>query len=167
MVVGHAEIGALVRAVEGAVEGAVDGRGEDVFGARLSPADWLRLAESLQRLELRPGDLLLRRGDVGNSAYLVEAGRLQVFVTGVAPRSHRVATLTAGTMVGEPGLFAAARRMAHVEAVTPCVVWALGAERLRSLAAADPALVLEVLRAAGALMAARTQAAVERGIPFS
>lgn len=158
---GSSEISALVHAVE-----ALAGE-HDAFPARLSAAEWQQLAGVMDRLELRPGELLLRRGDTTRRAYLVESGQLQVFVTGGAPRSHRIATLRGGTMVGEPGLFAATPRMAHVEAATACVLWALCAERLQSLAGVAPALVLEVMRAAGVLMSARMRANVERGIPLT
>ena len=142
-------------------------RSEDAFAARLSPAQWRQLATVLERRELEPGTLLLRRGQTETGAYLVERGRLQVFVTGGPPGSHRMATLHEGAVIGEPGLFAATPRLAHVEAVTPCVVWALCARRLHELAAEAPALVLEVLRAAGAVMAVRMRANLERGIPVS
>lgn len=158
---GSRDISALVRAVE-SFEGD-----DDIFPVRLSAADWAQLASVMERVELRPGELLLRRGDTGRRAYLVESGQLQVFITGGVPRSHRVAMLRGGTMVGEPGLFAATPRMAHVEAAVPSVVWALCAERLLSLSAAAPALVLEVLRAAGVLMTARRRANLERGIPVT
>jgi CRP-like cAMP-binding protein len=84
---------------------------------------------------------------------------------GGPPHSHRVATLSQGTVVGEPGLFGATPRMAHVEALTRCVVWALRASRLQTLSAEAPGLVLEVLRAAGAVMARRVRDNRERGIP--
>ena len=139
--------------------------GADAFKVRLTPAQWQRLGQVLQRRELPAGALLLRRGDAEGCAYLLEAGQLQVFVTGGPPRSHRIATLQPGALVGEPALFATAMRMAHVEAVTPCVVWKLCAQRLHTLASEAPALVLEVLRAAGEVMAVRMRANQERGIP--
>ena len=43
--------------------------------------------------------------------------------------------------------------MANVEAMTPCVVWALRGPRMEELAQRSPALALELLRAAGAVMA--------------
>jgi CRP/FNR family cyclic AMP-dependent transcriptional regulator len=145
-----------------AVQAAQD---EGAFKARLSVAQWHGLARVLQRRELPVGAMLLRRGETGACAYLLESGQLQVFVTGGPPRSHRLATLQPGTLVGEPALFATAVRLAHVEAVTPCVVWMLDAQQLHSLARVEPAVVLEVLRAAGQLMAERMRANQERGIP--
>jgi CRP-like cAMP-binding protein len=154
------DITALVRAIE-------RGRTPDVFGARLSSEEWQRLGGVLQRGELRPGELLLRRGETEACAYLVESGLLQVFVNGGPPHSRRVATLSQGTVVGEPGLFGTTPRMAHVEALTRCVVWALRAPRLHTLSAEAPGLVLEVLRAAGAVMARRIRDNLERGIPVT
>jgi CRP-like cAMP-binding protein len=152
------DITSLVRAVAAR-------QGEDAFAAKLSADEWAVLATALQRRELQAGDLLLRRGDTDAQAFLIERGQLQVFVTGGPPHSHRLATLREGALVGEPGLFGQTPRMAHVEAVTPCVVWALTAQGLHALAAAAPGLVLEVLRAAGAVMAWRMRANLERGLP--
>ena len=152
------DITTLVRVVEALHD-------DDAFKAQLSAAQWQQLAAVMDRREIAAGELLVRRGDVEARAYLVESGELQVFVTGGPPRSHRVAKLGKGAMLGEPALFGAAPRMAHVEAVTAAVVWSLCARCLHELAAEAPALVLEVLRAAGAVMAARMRAHRERGIP--
>ena len=75
---------------------------------------------------------------------------MQIFVTGGPPGSNKVAILRAGAVVGEPGLFGDTPRMANVEAMTPCVVWALRGPRMEELAQRSPALALELLRAAGA-----------------
>jgi CRP-like cAMP-binding protein len=152
------DITPLVRAIEGLPL-------EDRFAPALSPAQWQQLGASMARRELRGGELLLRQGERDRCAYLVEEGLLQVFVTGGPPGSHRIATLRPGALFGEPALFTDAPRMAHVEAMTPCVVWALQAERLMALAEAFPQLVLTVLQAAGAVMAVRMRANLERGLP--
>src|SRR5882672_7789405 len=112
------DITTLVRAVENL-------KAEDAFPLELTLPQWQRLAAGLERRELRTGDLLIRRGDRERVAYLLQEGSLQVFVSGGPPGSHRIARLRAGTIVGEPGLFIDAPRMASVEAMTPCVVWSL------------------------------------------
>ena len=152
------DITPLVQAVEALQD-------DNAFRAQLSAAQWQQLAAVMSRREIAAGEMLLQRGDIEPRAYLVESGQLQVFVTGGPPRSHRVAALGAGALLGEPALFGATPRMAHVEAVSPTVVWSLCARRLHELAADAPLLVLEVLRAAGAVMALRMQANLERGIP--
>jgi CRP-like cAMP-binding protein len=148
----------LIRAIESL-------KAEDALPLRLPAAQWQRLAPHLERRELNTGDLLIQRGSQERCAYLVEQGHLQVFISGGPAGSHRIATLRAGALIGEPALFAAAPRMASVEAMTPVVVWALAADRLSLLAAEEPRLVLALLQAAGAVMALRMRANLERGIP--
>ena len=92
-------------------------------------------------------------------------GNLQVFASGGTPGANRIAILRPGSLVGEPALFAEVPRQANVEAMTPCVVWGLTAPRLEELCARAPALALQVLRAAGAVMATRLRMNLERGLP--
>jgi CRP/FNR family cyclic AMP-dependent transcriptional regulator len=138
----------------------------DAFRAGLGAQHWQTLAPYLARHELRAGHLLMRQGDADRNAYFLEQGNLQVYVTGGLPGQPRIAILRPGSLVGEPGLFAEVPRQANVEAMTPCIVWALSAARLEELCARAPALALQVLRAAGAVMATRLRANLERGAPL-
>ena len=131
---------------------------EDAFRARLSLENWRVVAPYLARYEIRAGDLLIKQGDADRAMYFVAQGSLQVFVTGGAPGSSKVAVSTWPLVVGEPGLFGDTPRTANVEAMTPCVVWALRGPRMEELAQRSPALALELLRAAGAVMAIRFRA---------
>jgi len=140
---------------------------EDAFRPRLSLEQWRLIAPYLTRHDIRAGDLLIKQGDVDRTMYLLEQGSLQVFVTGGPPGSNRIAILRAGSVVGEPGLFGDSPRMANVEAMTPCSVWALRGPRLEELAQRQPALVLELLRTAGSVMATRMRANLAKQIPFS
>lgn len=140
---------------------------EDAFRARLTLDQWRTLASYLTRHEIRGGDLLVQQGDRERTMYLVEQGSLQVFVNRGTPGSHRIAILRTGSVVGEPALFGDGPRMANVEAMSPCVVWALRGPRLEEMAARLPALALEVLRAAGATLAVRLRANMERAIPVT
>ena len=140
---------------------------EDALRARLTAEQWRIIAPYFTRHELRAGDLLIRQGDVDRTVYFLEQGSLQIFVTGGPPGSNRIAILRAGSIVGEPGLFGDSARMANVEAMTPCVIWALRAPRFEELAQRQPALALELLRAAGGVMAIRMRANLARQVPFS
>jgi CRP/FNR family cyclic AMP-dependent transcriptional regulator len=138
----------------------------DAFKAGLGAQQWQTLAQYLARHQLRAGDLLIRQGDTDRSAYFLEQGNLQVFASGDLRGRNRVAILRPGALVGEPGLFAEVARSANVEAMTPCVVWALSASRLEEFCARAPTLALQVLRAAGAVMAIRAHANLTRGEPL-
>ena len=140
---------------------------DDAFRARLNLDQWRVVAPYLTRHEIRAGDLLIKQGDADRTMYLLAQGNLQVFVTGGPPGSNRIAILRTGSVVGEPGLFGDSPRMANVEAMTPCVVYALRGPRLEEMAQRSPVLVLELLRAAGSVMATRMRANLAKQTPFS
>ena len=140
---------------------------DDAFRARLSLEQWRTIAPYLTRHDIRAGDLLIKQGDADRTMYFLGQGSLQIFVTGGPPGSNRIAILRAGSVVGEPGLFGDSPRMANVEAMTPCVVWALRGPRMEELAQRSPALALELLRAAGAVMAIRFRATLTRQAPVT
>jgi CRP-like cAMP-binding protein len=154
------DITTLVQAVQTANAG-------EAFDAGLGTQQWQALAPYMDRQTLRAGDLLIRQGDRDRIAYFVEQGNLQVFVTGGPPGRQRIAVVRPGSLVGEPGLFADVPRSANVEAMTPGVVWALHAARLDELGAKAPDVALRLLRAAGAVMATRVRANLERGLPLT
>lgn len=141
---------------------------EDAFRARLDPQQWRTLGQYLTRHEIRAGDLLLKQGESDRTLYFLGQGSLQVFVTNTGPAgggAGRIAILRAGSICGEPGLFSDGPRTANVEAMTPCVVFALRYPRFEELAARVPAIALEVTRAAGAVMATRMRANMLRQVP--
>ena len=140
---------------------------DDAFRARLNIDQWRTISPYLTRHEIRAGDLLIKQGDSDRTMYLLGQGSLQVFVTGGPPGSNRIAILRAGSVIGEPGLFSDGPRMANVEAMTPCSVWALRGPRLEELSQRSPALALELLRAAGSVMAVRMRANMLRQVPFT
>jgi CRP-like cAMP-binding protein len=140
---------------------------EDAFRARLSYDQWRTIAPYLGRHEIRLGDLLIKQGDADRSMYFLGQGTMQIYMSGGPPGTNRVSILRAGAVVGEPGLFGDSPRMANVEAMTPCIVWALRGPRMEELAQRSPALALELLRAAGAVMAARMRANLTRQQPVT
>ncbi len=140
---------------------------EDAFRPRLGADQWRQIAPFFTRHEIRAGDLLVKQGELDRAMYLLGQGSMQVFATGGPPGSNRIAILRAGSIIGEPGLFSDGPRMANVEAVTPCTVWALRGPRLEELALRLPALALELVRAAAGVMAIRMRANVAKQTPFT
>jgi len=135
----------------------------DAFKARLSIEQWRIVGNYLSRHEVRAGELLLKQGDRDHAMYLVESGTLQVFVSDPRPAASRLSLLRAGSVVGEAGMFSDQPRMANVEAMSACVVWAMRGPRMEELAARNPALALELVRAAAAVMGVRMRANIEHG----
>lgn len=134
----------------------------DAFKPRLSLEQWRVLAPYLSRHEVRAGDLLIKQETHERTMYLLESGNLQVFVTG-NPGRLRLSILRPGAVAGEAGMFSDQPRMANVEAMTACVVWALSGLRLEELAVRNAALTLELVRAAAAVMGVRMRANIELG----
>ena len=64
------------------------------------------MAPYLTRHDIRAGDLLVKQGDSDHSMYFLAQGTVQVFVTGVAAGSSKLAILRPGAVIGEAGLFA-------------------------------------------------------------
>ena len=131
---------------------------DDAFRTRLNAEQWRTVAPYLTRHDIRAGDLLVKQGDSDHSMYFLAQGSVQVFVTGAVAGSSRLAILRPGSVIGEAGLFGDGPRMASVEAMTPCVVWALRGPRLEELSQRSPVLALELLRAAGGVLVARVRA---------
>jgi CRP-like cAMP-binding protein len=135
----------------------------DAFKPRLTIEQWRVVGNYCTRHEIRAGDLLIKQGDREHAMYLLERGTLQVFVSDPRPATSRLSLLRAGAVVGEAGMFSDQPRMANVEAMSPCVVWALRGPRMEELAARNPALALELVRAAAAVMGVRMRANIEHG----
>lgn len=140
---------------------------EDAFRPRLDPSQWRTFLQYLTRHEIRGGELLVKQGEQDRTLYFLGQGSLQVYTTGGPPGSSKIAILRAGAMCGEPGLFADGTRTANVEAMTPCVIWAMRLPRFEELCARAPIIALEVLRAAGTVMALRMRANMTRQMPIT
>jgi CRP-like cAMP-binding protein len=144
--------------IDDLIEAVQSYRADDAFRARLDATQWRQLTTYLTPYQLRSGDLLIKQGDCDRAAYFVGQGTLQVYVSGAAPGTSRIALMRPGVLVGETGLFSDQPHSANVEAMTPCIVWALHLPRFEELNARAPLIANEVLRAAGAVMVARLRA---------
>src|SRR5690606_8921280 len=91
------------------------------------------------------------------TVYFLGRGSLQSFTSGGPLARPRIRILRAGSVIGEAALFIHGERSANVAAMTPCVVWALAGPRFEEMVQRSPAIALELLRAAGAVMAVRMQ----------
>lgn len=67
----------------------------------------------------KTGDIIMRQGEQGNCAYIIEDGRVEILVHRDG-KEHPVGTRGAGTMIGEMALVDGAPRTATVKALEDC-----------------------------------------------
>ncbi len=135
---------------------AVDRRAE----ARVRPLAVLRATPSFRGLTMlslesvaarlthttaAAGVAILHQGDLGDSFYLIDTGRVEVSVDG-----YRVAILGPGASFGEKALLRATPRSATVTALEPCALWSLdGADFVAAATGSEGPVAHRVRRAAG------------------
>jgi SulP family sulfate permease len=106
-----------------------------VLTSDLAIADLLKYME---RLNVATGEILIREGDPPDHMYLLESGRVSVLLQTRDRRRIRLRTMSAGTVVGEIGLYLDSRRSASVIADEPTTAYRLSRESLESMERQHP-----------------------------
>ncbi len=99
----------------------------------LGPERFHALLDHLWVHRLPTGHVLMRRGDVGRSCYIIARGRLRVSAPDDMGEERELATLAAGTLVGEMALITGAPRLATVTVTEAADVLELGAGALEAI----------------------------------
>ena len=103
------------------------------------------IAGQMQRVHLAGGDVLFRRGDRGDSVYVVLHGRLRVVVTS-RTGDRVIREVGRGENVGELALLTGERRSATVQAVRDSVLARWSREAFLQLAEKHPSAILQLTR---------------------
>jgi NADH dehydrogenase len=82
-----------------------------------------RETERLPREHFQPGEFVFRKGDMGDKFYLIERGKVGVYLDDAGPA---VATLGPGQFFGERALIRSEKRWASLRAEEPLDVLAIG-----------------------------------------
>jgi NTE family protein len=101
------------------------------------------------------GEMLIRKGDLADTLYLVLTGRFRV-----VNEAATIAMIGPGEPIGELAFFAGGRRTADVVAMRDSTVLELDRQGYEALVAADPALAATILATVSARLAAVTARAV-------
>jgi diguanylate cyclase len=89
----------------------------------------------------KAGETIMRQGEAGETAYLIEQGRVEVLINKPDGSLQKVATRGAGSIIGEMSLVDKAPRTATVMALEDCNLLEITSEDFaRRLANADPVL---------------------------
>ncbi|CAJ1349953.1 unnamed protein product [Effrenium voratum] len=87
----------------------------------LAPDQLQRLAEALEVVVKKPGDIIFNQGDRGQEFYIIHTGLLEVSIGG-----RKVRTLGMGDYVGERALLYSEPRSATVKVVEESELWMMG-----------------------------------------
>jgi glutaminase len=114
--------------------------------ANLSPGAWQTLRGSLRQRSWSPGEMVVRHGEPARELYLITRGDLSVYVPVEGQdRGRRLATMTAGMVLGEVAFLGGGSRTADVVADTAVEAWLLDAATFRSICQQRPEVAAELL----------------------
>jgi EAL domain-containing protein (putative c-di-GMP-specific phosphodiesterase class I) len=89
----------------------------------------------------KAGSIIMRQGEKGESAYIIEKGRVEIMIERPGGKTQSVGTRGPGTMIGEMAIVDNAPRTATVKAVEDCDLLEITQEDFsRRLNSADPVL---------------------------
>ena len=86
------------------------------------------VTSKLQKLHLEAGDEIIRQGEEGQTAYIIQAGRVEIIKSG-----KKVGELGAGDLFGEIALVSDTKRTATVRCLTACELTVFNREDFQSL----------------------------------
>ena len=108
----------------------------------LSRKELTELAQVSEDLEIEPGKVLCKEGEIGHEFFVIVDGDVKV-----TRKGRRVATRSSGDFVGEIALLEELRRTATVTAETPVRLFVLTRKDFRHLLDQKPGVERKVLRA--------------------
>lgn len=127
----------LRQIVARAVAARREDRYQNVLELQNDVRSFLRGGLHLPRQVFAPGELILREGDVGDSAYMIISGKVRAFLSHADGTQETLTTMGAGDVFGEMALLLDEPRAASVEAVDRVTVLVLDQKTLQEGLGAD------------------------------
>lgn len=127
--------------------------------ADASEEEWATVLEHTRYRRFSTGDPVVTAGAKDRSLYLVLEGELEVLAPHGRRGYRRMASIAAGSVLGELSFFDGAARSALVRAATPALLAELSPAEFDALAVANPALARRLLFDLGRILAQRLRAA--------
>jgi CRP/FNR family transcriptional regulator, cyclic AMP receptor protein len=118
----------------------------------LSQKELAELAQRSEDMELEPGTVLCREGDIGHEFFVVIEGEVEIERQGKS-----LGTRGAGDFIGEIALLEEIERTATVTAKTPLRVFVLTRTAFKRMVEQHPGVELKVLRTLAHRVAAMAQ----------
>ena len=114
--------------------------------AGLTDAELDAVTALLERREFATGEMVLRPGSAAEELYLITRGQLSVMGTPVDGQPRRLATVTAGMVLGELAFATGRARTSVVWADSPVECYALSSADMAALALQHPGAEVAILR---------------------
>ncbi|MGV3568975.1 MAG: Crp/Fnr family transcriptional regulator [Ramlibacter sp.] len=140
--------------VQGLVQAIAQNQGPDALQPALTPKQWELLGTYLQPFAVKQGQVLIEQNASDRTVYLVESGQLTVHYEDDKGRL-RLASVGAGSAVGEGAFFSRQPRTATVQAASAAKIWSLTPIRFTELTNRQPQLAVEMAMALGSLVSRR------------
>jgi CRP/FNR family cyclic AMP-dependent transcriptional regulator len=123
-----------------------------------SDEEWEMVLRHTRHRKFGPGDAVVTAGALDRSLYLVVDGVLEVLIARGRGGYRRIATIGAGSVIGELAFFDGGARSALVRSVTATELAELSPTDFEALAVASPALARRLLFDLGRILAKRLRA---------
>jgi SulP family sulfate permease len=91
----------------------------------------------MERLQLLPGEVLIRAGGTEGDIFFIESGRVNVQLSNPAGPPTRLRSLRAGAIFGEAARYLGRKRTADVVVHAPSIIWRLSDAALDRMEAED------------------------------
>ncbi len=117
----------------------------------------------------KAGDLLIKQGEEGDCAYIIEEGSVEIYIEQKDGSLHKVGSRGPGSIVGEMAIVDNGPRVATVSAIEDCRVIKISRDDFsRKLTTSDPVLqmIMQVILTRYRDMLARTSIMKEDKTPF-
>ncbi|MCK5385365.1 MAG: EAL domain-containing protein [Alphaproteobacteria bacterium] len=93
----------------------------------------------------KPGEIIMRQGEIGRNAFIIESGKVEIVVTTPTGEERVIGTRGSSAMIGEMSLIDNAPRTATIRAVEDCKVLEITKDDFtRRLNNADPVIRMAV-----------------------
>jgi signal transduction histidine kinase/predicted CoA-binding protein len=106
--------------------------------ADLPDSDLERICQQVTEIRLQPGDILFEEGSIGQQAYIIEEGQIEIYKHSNG-KNVQLAIRQSGEIIGEMSLMEAATRNASGRALTASLLLAISQEAFDHLVDSSPA----------------------------
>jgi CRP/FNR family transcriptional regulator, cyclic AMP receptor protein len=140
--------------VQGLIHATAHNDSLDAFHPALSAKHWELFGTYLQPFAVTQGQVVIQQNASDRTIYFIESGSLTVHFEDDKGRL-RIASVEAGSAVGEGAFFTRQPRSATVQAASACKLWSLNPIRFTELSNRQPQMAVEIAMALGALVSRR------------